>query len=344
MRVPPELRRPIDWFLITGKRRFVALVLFVAVCTFLVALGALDPVGMRDLLNEQDTLETLFNTLLSGIILLVSIVVSVNSLVVSQELTPIGDQYERITDSWDFRRQTASEFGPAETGARPGTFLASLVGTIEERLDAIEIPDELDEGSREAFETFVDEANGALEQTNDLFDSETGSFAVALFRPAYDPTQVIERARRLQAREAAFSEQTTEQVEAIVDALQYFATAREYFKTVYYKREFSYLSRDLIYTGLPSILFISYVLLAVDAESFVGTTLGINNLVLFIGVAYAVALTPFIVLTAYVLRTAVISEETTASGGFIIDDRSHQPLSEARTPASTRSERVGDDD
>lgn len=337
MRVPSVLRRPVDWFLITGKRRFVALVLFVVVCAFLVVLGVLDPSRMRDLLNEQNTVETLFNTLLSGIILLVSIVVSVNSLVVSQELTPIGDQYKRITDSWEFRQRTASAFGSDKTAARPGLFLSSLVDGISERLDGIEIPDELDEGTHHDFETFVEETYEALDHTNDLIDSKTGSFAIALFRPAYDPTEFIERAHQLQSGGAALSEENDEQIDAVVDALQYFATAREYFKTIYYKREFSYLSRDLLYTGLPSILFISYVLLAVNAESFVGTTLGIDNLVLFLGVAYAIALTPFLVLTAYVLRTAVIAEQTTASGGFVIGDRSHRPLSGPRTPASQRS-------
>lgn len=335
MRVLSVFRRPVEWFLITGKRRFVAVVLFVLVSLFLVSLGFFDPSGMRDLLSEQNIVESLFNTLLSGIILLVSIVVSINSLVVSQELTPIGDQYERITDSWEFRQRTASEFGSNETAARPGIFLSLLVKGIGERLDSIEIPDELEDETHQDFEAFVEETYGALEHTSDLFDSKTGSLAIELFRPQYDPTEFIDRAHQLQDGGTALSEENNKQIDEVVDALQYFATAREYFKTIYYKREFSYLSRDLLYTGLPSILFISYVLLAVNAESFTGMTLGIDNLVLFLGLSYAIALTPFIVLTAYVLRTAVIAEQTTASGGFIIGERSHRPLA---------SQQLGPDD
>lgn len=184
----------------------------------------------------------------------------------------------------------------------------------------------------------------ALNRTSEILSSDPGSFDIALFAPAYDPTAYIEEARLLQESDADLPEETNEKIDDVVDALQHFATAREYFKTIYYKREFSYLSRDLLYTGLPSILFISYVLLAVNAESFAGSVVGVSNLVLFLEFAYSVALLPFMVLMAYILRAAVIAERTTASGGFILDERSHQPLSESRASVSASPDATQSDD
>ena len=344
MDVLTQLERPLDWLVLTGKRRFVTLVLFVSVFLTLVALGVLASVEMRDLLGEQNTVQTLFNTLLSGIILLVSIVASINSLVVSQELTPIGNQYERISDSWEFRQQTATRLGSDVSSARPNVFLSSIIDATQTRLDDIEVPESLAEDAQGDFEEFLERTRAALDRTETMLDAGAGSFDVALFSPAYDPTAYIEEARLVRAGDSDIPEETGDRVDEVMDALRHFATAREYFKTVYYKREFSYLSRDLLYTGLPSILFVSYVLLAVTSESFAGTTLGVENLALFFGFAYAVALLPFIVLTSYILRAAIIAEHTTASGGFILDERSHQPLSEARSPAQGRSRPGGSDD
>ncbi|ESP89319.1 hypothetical protein [Candidatus Halobonum tyrrellensis] len=337
MDISAHLQRPVDWLVLTGKRRFVTLVLFVAVVVTLVGLGVVASVEMRQLLSEQNTVQTLFNTLLSGIILLVSIVASINSLVVSQELTPLGNQYERISDSWEFRQQTATRLGSDTSSAHPSVFLGAIVAATRTKLDDLDVPASLSEEAHGDFEAFIDRTNEALDRTESVLDSTTGSFDVALFASAYDPTAYIEEARLLGASDADLPDETEARIEEVMDALRHFATAREYFKTIYYKREFSYLSRDLLYTGLPSIMFVSYVLLAVTSESFAGTTFGVENLALFFGVAYAVALLPFIVLTSYILRAAVIAEHTTASGGFIMDERSHQPLSEARAPAAERS-------
>lgn len=88
---------------------------------------------------------------------------------------------------------------------------------------------------------------------------------------------------------------------------------------MYYKREFSRLSRDLLYSGIPSVLLMTYVLLAIDANTFVGSTLLIPNIALFFSFAYVVALLPFFLLTSYVIRAAIIAEETVTAGAFTVE-------------------------
>jgi ABC-type antimicrobial peptide transport system permease subunit len=97
----------VNWLFISGNRRVVTGGLVVAVYVAMVATTLVEPGGARRLLTEQNTVQMLLNTFLSGVILLVSIVVSINSLVVSQELTPIGNQHQRVVESWNFRKEAA---------------------------------------------------------------------------------------------------------------------------------------------------------------------------------------------------------------------------------------------
>lgn len=317
---------PIDrfeqWLFVAGDRRVVTASLLAFVYLALVGLWLVNPVEMQSLITETNTVQQLLNTLLGGAILLISIVVSINSLVVSQELTPIGSQHERVVESWDFREQAAAAVGSEVSPAAPGQFLVSILDAVERELDELESASrDLDAEPREAAGEFVADVRRGMEATRGLLSANGyATVSVSLFGPAYDPSEYIDAARTIRVEyEETFSGESEEALNEIITALQYFATAREYFKTVYYKREFSYLSRDLIYAGLPAILVISYVLLALDAEALTGTLLGISRLYLFFSVAYVIALAPFLVLTAYVLRAAIIAEHTVTAGAFIIE-------------------------
>ena len=314
--------RFVDWLFVSGNRRVVTGGLAVSVYLAMLGLTLVEPVEARRLLTEQNTIQMLLNTFLSGVILLVSIVVSINSLVVSQELAPIGSQHDRVVESWDFREEAARLVDVGVSPADPAEFLLTILEAVERQLDELEeTTSNLDGEPHVAVTEYVETTRRGLAGTERvLATSGYGSFDEALFGPSYDPSEHIDDGRTLYSSHDDLPESVSDGVEDIVTALQYFATAREYFKTVYYKREFSYLSRDLLYAGLPAILLISYVLLAIDGIRFAGTTLGVDNLFLFLTFTYVVALTPFLVLTAYTLRAAIISANTITAGAFIIED------------------------
>jgi hypothetical protein len=317
------LRRAREWFLISGARRRVALAFLVGVLLALLALNFLWPVEFQTLLTEEQTVQSLFLTLLSGVILLVSIVVSINSLVVSQELTPIGSQHERVVESWNFRTETARAVEADVAPAAPDEFLQQLIAALDAELDRFgEELDGLEDGDGEVegdLREYAADTVEYLRRTEDLL-SETGygELDTRLFSPLYDPTAGLEAARQLQRGERV-PESLSDSLETVITTLQYFVTAREYFKTIYYKREFSRLSRDLLYSGLPSIVVMTYVVLALDANSFIGRTLAFPDVTLFFSLSYVVALFPFLLLTSYVLRAAVIAERTVTAGAFTIE-------------------------
>jgi hypothetical protein len=84
----------------------VVVVLLCAVFALTVlAVSVLTP-GTELLVPDRGNVSTLLSTLLSGIILHLSIVVSVASLLVSHELSRLGRQRERIEEAREFCEQT----------------------------------------------------------------------------------------------------------------------------------------------------------------------------------------------------------------------------------------------
>lgn len=71
-------------------------------------------------------------------------------------------------------------------------------------------------------------------------------------------------------------------------------------------------------------MFTSYVLLAIDANLLPTlTVLGVSRHLLYVSLAYTVALAPFVLLTSYVLRIAAVSKRSVAAGAFALRDDPH---------------------
>ena len=322
-----------QWLLISGSRRkLIAALLILVFCVFVAMSFVWGDFAQMLSPNGRSNLGTLFTQLLSGVILLVSIVTSVNSLTVSQELTPVGDQYDRVVKSWNFREKAADITEQKVSPPVPGEFLKAIIEQVEDDLEAFreEADQRLDDGAesdaeevREEMGDYLEGIRGGLESTRDVVSHpQHAAINVAMFGSSYDVSGYVNSVRELQADhgETIGDEELIGRLDRIIDSLQYFISAREYFKTVYYKREFSYLSRDLLYSGLPAILVLSYVIVALPmgADAFPdGAIYGqINLMTLFMAFVYTVGLAPFLVLTAYTLRAAVIAQKTVSEGAF----------------------------
>ena len=312
-----------QWILLKGHRLLVTLMLLVVVFVLTFGLSLLRPSNMRDLLTETNSVRTLFNTLLSGVILLVSIVVSINSVVLSQEITDIEHQEERTTADLEFRRRIEDAIPFDVTPARPAEFVRVVLYTIlRETNELEEITAEMaGDEFQEQVEALGEKVSRDVEEArNILGNAKFGTFKVLLAGLNYDYSGQLHAIRYLKRRHAEdLSDDEREHIDQLIDSLVFFTTGKEYFKSLYYKRELAELSSRLLYVSLPVIVFISYVLLAVDANQFPNTWLfDVPPLILFVSVAYAIALAPYVVLTSYVIRVATVSLRTVAAGPFIL--------------------------
>ncbi|WP_232688741.1 hypothetical protein [Halobacterium zhouii] len=319
----PEENPLVRWFLLTGRRFSVMVALMVLVFVVLIGLSFVLPVEMRRLLTETSTGITLFSSLLSGAILLVSIVVSINSVVLSQEMTDLEDQEQRITASLDYHRRIEGFIQADITPARPADFLQAVMYAVATQVYDLEViaQDSDNEAFRAEVEEFADYVARDLRQSRStLGTAKFGTFKVLLAGLNYNYSGQLQAARSLKNKhEGTLSDEAEAQVDEIIDTIKSMGTGREYFKSLYYKRELAHLSTRLLYVSLPVIVFTSYVMLALDAALFPDVSFfGVSPLLISVTFAYTVALAPYLLLTAYIIRASAVTLRTLAAGPFIL--------------------------
>lgn len=299
-----------DWVVVRGDRRVVAAGLLAAFGVLFGPVGHLVTVGSR---APHETTVPLVTTLLSGNFVLVSIVVSVNSVFVSGEQVPLGQQFGRIRDTAEFRRQLESvveaDHAPADTEA----FLRLLTGDIVERGQRLQtdIP-AADVDVRADLDAYLGRLGDATGELNDRLRDVDRPLDVVLATMHFDYVQQVADLHRLRAEHGDdLPAAATETLEEMLDLFEYFAVARAYSKSLYLRREFASLSTNLVYVAVPSIATTSFFLLHYSRLP--------SEHPLVVAV-HVVALAPFALLAAYVVRVAAVSRRTGSPGHFVFGD------------------------
>jgi len=315
-----RLRR---WLFFSGNRIYVTAALLVGVFVTLVALGLVRPIEYRRLVTETNTVQTIFNTLLGGVILLVSIVVAVASVGITQELTSLGEQHDRIETAVAFRGELEARDAVETSPARPGQVIVATLSTIDQHateLDAI-VSEHADPDLQAELTALRNDIEANIAEVSATLSTvEAGTTDELLVGLDYDSSWQLHQTYRLrQVYADRLTEDHHEKLDDLAEALHELMTSREYFKTLYYKREFSDLSTVLLVVSLPVIVFMTYVLLALDAGLLPEITVaGLTPLALFVSLAYTIALAPYVVLTSYVIRAASVTRRTPAVGPFVV--------------------------
>jgi hypothetical protein len=160
-----------------------------------------------------------------------------------------------------------------------------------------------------------------------LSGAQFGSFRVLLAGLNYDYSWQLHVARRFKRKYGhSLGDDQQAAIDDLVETLKVFATGREYFKSLYYKREFARLSARLLYVALPTVVYISYVMLAIHSPKFIpteelrilSTHVPMIPLTMFVAFSYTIALSPYVVLTSYVVRAMTVTLRTLASGPFVL--------------------------
>ena len=319
------------WFLFDGDRKHVTAVLLGGVFVALILLGAVWPIEYRRLVAETAMVQSIFNTLLGGVILLVSIVVAVASVGISQELTSLGEQHNRIETATKFRSGIEAHDAIEMSPARPGQFIVASLKKISQEARNLNslTPNQTNSALYEDITALSEDIEANISDLVLTIDRvQPGTTDELLIGLDYNVSWQLHQTYRLQQSYAGqLSDDDQTVLDDLAEALHEFMTSREYFKTLYYKREFSDLSTMLLIVSLPVIVFITYVLLALDTGLFPEVTfVGLSPLAVFISLAYTIALAPYIILTAYVLRAASVTKRTPAVGPFVLGTDHHLPF------------------
>ncbi len=309
------------WVMLEANRWLVTVLLFVAFLVALTGIGYLYPPA-EAAIRSGDSLDTLFQSLVTVTITGVTLVLTLNQLVLSQELGAVGDQRERMEGAMQFRQDVADTIQAPVSPSRPAQFLRSLVQVSGERAEELRetIADSEDEELKESFTDFtrslIENANYVSEG---LDDARFGQFDVISSALNFNYSWKIFRARYL---ETQYSEDLDEAgksaLEDLIEALRLFGPAREHFKTLYFQWDLINLSRSMLGSALPALLVASSVLLYFNPKSYALTVFGVDSLIFVISVTVALSILPFLILLSYVLRIATVTKHTLSIGPFIL--------------------------
>lgn len=319
---------PVSWFvrwaLLYGDRRVLALGTILVILSALLVVGSIWEFEMERLVTETRAVQALFNTLLGGIILFVSVVLSINTAALAQEFAPLQVKQARIEDSIDFQIELEEllDEGVSPTGLQP--FLEYVIRAIHAETKSLRISGNStnDERARADLLAFIDEINAQLSRIeNRMRRSDPQVSIVLLSTLEYPYARHINVTRRLKSvHRDEFTSADHSSLETLLQALTILASGREYFTTLYYKRELGNLSSSLLVLSLPVIVFTAYVLLAMDAGIFPQTTfLGLGSRLLYVNIAFVIALSPYILLSSYMLRIITVSKQSLESTVFTLD-------------------------
>ena len=309
------------WLFYEADRRFVAVVIGLTFYCSLLAVGALAP-NVTAVLRSGDPVETTFQALVGAVVTGVTLIVTLNQLVLSQEFGTLDDEYDRYEQTIDVRERIGDHIEPDVTPADPSAFLASIVAATaaDARALAATVDDEGAAGDAVA-ELVEDVRSNAATVTEQLDSAEFGTFDVLSAALDYNYSQKVFEARRTRTSYGdVLSAESRDRFDELIETLELFAPAREHIKVLYMQWELVDLSRYVIASAVPALVVSVSMLLFYDVGTPGGTVLGIPMAVVIVCAAVIVALSPFLILLSYVLRIASVTKRTLAIGPFTLRD------------------------
>ncbi len=305
-----------------ANRWLVSAVILLGVFGLLVGTSELALTPFREIAADRDGFQLLFTAFIGAIITGTSIVVTINQLVLSQELGAVGDQRSRMRESVEFRADVEAKLSTATVSPEPAAFLSELTEGIRARSDELHRTVEDDTELAAALDDYADRLRLTTDQVRkNLSAAQFGTFDVLWAVLAFNYSEQIHELRKIQHDHSAeCSAETDEAIEELLELLQLFGPAREHFKTLYFQWELINLSRALLYISVPALAVMGGLSMYVDAAALTGTVGGIDSLVIVAAGGFTVGIAPFVIFTVFIVRIASVAKRTLAMGPFILQE------------------------
>ncbi|MFC4440440.1 MULTISPECIES: hypothetical protein [Natrialbaceae] len=315
-------RRLNQWILLEANRWTIVGLLLLAVFILLVLLATANPAPASELLQLEAPVDTAFQGLIAGIITGVTLVLTINQLVLSQELGPLGQQRDRMQGAMNFRQDVEAETELAVSPTEASAFLRALVEATERKAVALQdtVGDRTDEEAVDEVTSYVDDlTENAQEVSEELADAQFGTYQVLGAALDYDYSRKIHTARQIQNDHGdALSDEANGTLDDLQEVLEFLGPAREHFKTYYFQWELINLSYAILFTTIPALIVAFTMILFFDPELVSGTIWGVESVLLIVCLAVTFGVMPFMVLFAYILRVATVAKRTLAVGPFTL--------------------------
>lgn len=310
----PIRSRYAQWVLFVGDRTTVAALIAAAAFLVVAFLASVGVVGL-----SSSRMMWFLNGTINGLLTLIPIAVGINQILLSQELNPISDFYDRMESTIEFRRQVEDLTETTVSSPRASAFCANLFGALREEAasfdEACAASDDADL-RRDASEYARTVGNQAerMERTMDGLGDELVPPFLALLD--FQDTEHFHRTRYLQNEyDGTLPDDGAESLDRIAELFKDVDTIREYLKTLSIQRELARLSAKLLYTGMFAIVVAGLAILGYrNVPAFTLSTAAVT--VVAAGV-FAISLSPLAILVSHMLRVATVARRTATFGPFV---------------------------
>lgn len=304
----------VRWVLIDGNRFVITIGILMFCGTVLSALTVTDVIGF----TNEDSVNRLANGMVAGTFSVVTIVITINQLILSRQFASAGELRDRLDGVMELREDIEAAADIPASPAEPTALLEVLMGTVEER--AVDLRATVEPGGDERGEEITEYAETvaeAAESTREALSSaDFGTFRAVSLTIDYDDSEQIYAGRFLRKEHAdETSEATDEALDDLLESLQLFNVTRSHFKTTYMERELSRLSRMITYLGIPAVLAAFTIGLLYGDVS--GLTISPEIAPTVIILLVIVVLSPLALLSAFVLRSATVTRRTASIGPMV---------------------------
>jgi hypothetical protein len=295
------------WILLDAGRGTVAAGVLVATFVVVYGLVGADVAGVAKI----GPVRTLFGSIVTGVFTVVSIVLSINQVILSRIFGSPGELTDRMESSLEFHREVENRIEATVAPTDPDDFLGVLMEGLGDQADQLHREADQEDVSEYAdgLESYAMEVGEALED-----DNQKASHVLSTILKD-DYSESIQRARELRVKyEDDLSAEATDALEDLVETLQDVGVMRQYFETVYMHEELASLSRWLLYLGFPVLVIASLVILLYARAG--GPPLSLGALELVVSTALTLSFAPLAVVLAVVFRVATVGRMTAAVGPF----------------------------
>ncbi|AHF98628.1 hypothetical protein HALLA_06955 [Halostagnicola larsenii XH-48] len=309
------LARVREWILVEGDRLLITILLSSVTFFLLLALNELEFIAFVN----SGSMTRLASGMIAGTFSLVTLVVSINQLILSQEFATAGEVRDELDGVMDFRHDLEERTGVPASPAAPTRILEVLVEAVRRRAD--ELAEAVAGHEDAAFEARVNRYVASVRESTDRLDdtlehTSSNTFNAVSASLQYDNGRQVYVARTLRGRYAdELSDEQREAVDELIGTLQLFDVAQEHFKTTYLQRELTRFSQLTIYSGFPAIL--SAIIVALVYADFGGASINVASLPVVVSALITVVISPLALLVSYILRTATVARRSASVGPML---------------------------
>lgn len=291
-------RRSSKWLLLSGHRLHVAIGIVV-----LMTVVVLSPELTQFSIRNTTPLFYLASAMIGGNITLITVVVAINQVILSQELESPGSLRDEIERTADYQQTALDKPAPPTV---PPDFLRQLLQQTQAHIRSLEgqLPDST-EGTNDRL---LNELLEECKQKSDELESasnDLSSTIVPLLGINY--ADYIHDCYHLQSKyEEEHHEQLLSTLDALTSDLENLGIAQQYFTTAFIKEELATLSRFLVYLGLISVSI--PIALLYQLTTYTGASPPMPELFTLTTITTLVGLLPLALLIAYIIQIATVTQ------------------------------------